>query len=61
MTLANFLDLGVPHSQPKWKLIKISGERGDFRRSQVAAASLDKITSSSSITSSTTIASSHVV
>ena len=27
MTFANFLDLG-PHSQPKRKLINISGERG---------------------------------
>ena len=27
MTFANFLDLG-PHSQPKRKLIDISGERG---------------------------------
>ena len=54
MTFANFLDLGVPHSQPKRKLINISGERGHFRRSQVAAASqVDKITSSRSITSST--------
>jgi hypothetical protein len=61
MTFANFLDLGVPHSQPKRKLINISGERGHFRRSQVAAASLDKITSSSSITSSTAAASSQVV
>jgi hypothetical protein len=30
MTFANFLDLGVPHSQPKRKLINISGERGHF-------------------------------
>ena len=28
MTFANFLDLGVPHSQLKQKLINISGERG---------------------------------
>src|SRR4051812_18447297 len=27
MTFANFLELG-PHSQPKWKLINISGEWG---------------------------------
>ena len=30
MTFANFLDLGVPHSQPKRKLINISGERGNY-------------------------------
>ena len=34
MTFANFLDLGVPHSQPKRKLINISGERAHFRSGQ---------------------------
>ena len=29
MTFANFLELG-PHSQPKWKLIDISGEWGHY-------------------------------
>ena len=29
MTFANFLDLGGPQSQPKRKLINISGERGN--------------------------------
>ena len=28
MAFANFLNMRVPHSQPKWKLINISGERG---------------------------------
>ena len=28
MTFANFLNMGVPHSQPKRKLLNILGERG---------------------------------
>ena len=41
MTFANFHDPGVPHSQPKRKLINISGERGICPckpQQQVAAA-----------------------
>ena len=30
MTFANFLNMGVPHSQPKRKLIDISGEWGHY-------------------------------
>ena len=35
MTFANFLDLGVPHSQPKRKLINISGERDHFTSGEI--------------------------
>ena len=41
MTFANFLDLG-PHSQPKRKLINISGERGHYLYLHKKGLHLDK-------------------
>ena len=38
MTFANFLDLGVPQCQPKWKLINISGERDNKVMGQMCQA-----------------------